>query len=83
MPVDSVEKIDLTNGQLSYEAEILLERLKRRSPDSYMRLLKLGECKRFPEPHPIFKIIEGEVELWEKSYWRKKDSKMIDGSDNV
>jgi len=72
MPVESVEKIDLTDGQLSYEAEILLERLKRRSPDSYVKLLKLGEYKRFPEPHPIFKIIEGEVERWEKSYWRKK-----------
>ena len=75
MPVESVEKIDLTYGKLSYEAEILLERLKSRSPDSYVKLLKLGQYKRFPEPHPIFKIIEGEVERWEKSYWRKKNLK--------
>jgi hypothetical protein len=73
-PVEYVDKIDLTTGQLNYEAGILLERLQKRSPDTYLRILRLEENKNFPMPHPVFRLVQGEVEPWEKSYWRKNTS---------
>jgi hypothetical protein len=71
-PVEYVDAIDVTNGQLLYELRILKERLKRRSPNTFQNLLKREKREACPTPHPLFTIVEGTVEPWEKSYWRRQ-----------
>jgi len=66
-----IEKIDLkfqrstlpvTSGQLKFEMEHLKKKLKIRGH------AKLKEIKttEIIEPHPLFTVIEGDVEAWEK-----------------
>ena len=52
----------VTNGQLEFEISHLKRKLKLRDPQK-LREIKL--IKKF-EPHPLFAIIEGEIESWEK-----------------
>jgi len=51
-----------TRGQLEYEWEHLLRKLRRRSPEWYRRIRTVP-----PTAHPCFQIVEGPVESWEKS----------------
>lgn len=53
--------LSVTKGQLNYEATHLLNKLKRRNPKKYQDLKRL---KSF-EPHPLFNLIEGDIEDWE------------------
>jgi len=69
-PDIDVDPIKITSGQLIYELNILLDRLKKRSPEKHVEILKLVK-RNHPDPHPLFVIIDGKVELWEKSYWTK------------
>ena len=62
----SSEKMRETCGQLLYEWNHLKGKLKKRSPETYMRIEKVKD----PEPNPIFKIIPGEVRMWEKQRYR-------------
>jgi hypothetical protein len=55
--------IPVTSGQLDYEWRHLLTKLKLRSPDQFKRLRGLGE----PAPHPLFVIVQGGVEDWERA----------------
>ena len=55
-------KIRETRGQLLYEWRHLKRKLKRRDPK---RLRELASVK-IPAPHPLFKIVPGEVREWEK-----------------
>ena len=55
-------KIRETRGQLLYEWKHLKRKLKRRDPE---RLREFSTVK-IPAPHPLFKIISGEVRKWEK-----------------
>lgn len=57
-----VDKISVTRGQLSYEWNHLKEKTRLRDPDWNRQL----ENIEFPEPHPSFKIIKGDIEAWEK-----------------
>ena len=57
-----IEKIPVTRGQLRYEFELLRDRLKRRDPSRYRELLSIREI----ECHPLFEVVEGQVEEWEK-----------------
>ena len=57
----SIERMKVTRGQLEYEYRHLLEKLKIRDEEKYREVLR-----REPEPHPIFVVVEGEVEPWEK-----------------
>jgi len=52
--------IKVSQGQLAYEERHLLDKLKRRSRKSYNK-----RVKRLA-PHPLFKVVVGEVETWEK-----------------
>jgi hypothetical protein len=54
-------EIPCTRGQLLYEWNHLKEKLKARDQRKYDAIKFVEE----PEAHPIFKIIEGEVEAWE------------------
>ena len=66
----SPEKITSTQGQLLYEWDHLLKKLDNRSP------LKLAEIKRIldPEAHPLFDIVDGNVEAWEKIIIDNRDT---------
>jgi hypothetical protein len=56
-------KIPVARGQLRYELDWLLDKLKKRDRNRYsqLRRIKRIEC------HPAFEIIEGGVEGWERS----------------
>jgi hypothetical protein len=66
-----VSKIDLsgnkqvihtTSGQLEFEKTHLLGKLKQRSKEDYDVLFNLENF----DPHPLFQIIPGGIEDWEK-----------------
>ncbi len=59
---DMPGKLTVTRGQLQYEWEHLLKKVKKRAPKVYA-LLK--DIKRV-EPHPLFKKVPGPVAAWEK-----------------
>jgi pyrimidine dimer DNA glycosylase len=56
------KKIAATRGQLLYEWAHLCSKLELRAP------AKLAEIKQIPklEAHPLFDIVPGKVEAWEK-----------------
>ena len=58
-----VEPIDVTRGQLEFEWAHLLDKLQRRDPERFEALVAV----RRMEPHPLFRIVPGGVEDWEKS----------------
>jgi hypothetical protein len=53
--------LTVTRKQIEYETQHLLKKLKTRDMERYQRLLNETNI----EPHPIFKIIDGEIEVWE------------------
>jgi hypothetical protein len=57
------DQIQTSAGQLLYEWQHLKEKLKVRDPARYHSLLKIEK----PEPHPLFNIIQGEIEPWERA----------------
>ena len=58
----AVPKIRDTRGQLAYEWAHLTRKLRARAPAIALRLRYLAR----PEPHPLFRIVAGEVRSWEK-----------------
>lgn len=56
------EQIEETEGQLLYEWARLREKLQRRSPDLHREFRNVV----IPEPHPLFHIIPGKIQEWEK-----------------
>ncbi|MDR4505813.1 MAG: pyrimidine dimer DNA glycosylase/endonuclease V [Candidatus Scalindua sp.] len=54
--------IPVTSGQLEYEFQHLLRKLKERDPERFARLETVKRIKF----HPIFKKVSGNVEKWEK-----------------
>ncbi|HYD83960.1 MAG TPA: hypothetical protein VEA63_07895, partial [Opitutus sp.] len=58
----TARKIRETRGQLGYEWAHLIRKLKVRAPELARRLRDVVS----PEPHPLFRVIEGEVCEWEK-----------------
>ena len=71
-PSKNIKLIDVTKGQLLYELTILMERLKTRDSRKYEEIVDLHQREIIPKPHPLFALIEGDVEPWEKSYQRNK-----------
>lgn len=61
-PRFSRQKLDVSDGQLSYEWAHLLAKLKQRDPAKYQALASQQE----PRPHPIFRVVAGAVEPWER-----------------
>jgi len=53
--------LEETEGQLRYEWEHLCRKLKTRAP----QVLAAHQKVSSPEPHPIFRLIRGEVQDWE------------------
>lgn len=54
-------RLKVNRGQLEFESTHLLRKLKKRAPVLYKRINSL---KKF-EAHPMFRIVEGEIESWE------------------
>jgi hypothetical protein len=69
--VEYVTPIIITIGQLEYELEILMERLKQRAPSKYAELYALKDSSTSPKAHSIFNVIKGDIEPWETSYWKR------------
>jgi len=54
--------IAVTRGQVEHEWLHLMTKLAMRNPETHVRL----ECVKRPQSHPIFRIVPGGVESWEK-----------------
>lgn len=54
--------IPITSGQLQFELQHLAHKLAQRNPQL---LVNVEEIKR-PQAHPIFRVVEGPVALWER-----------------
>jgi len=63
IPIKRISPIKVTRGQILFEFNHLKKKLKSRDIKKYRRLLKVKEI----DPHPIFCIVEGKIESWEKS----------------
>jgi hypothetical protein len=55
-------KLPISNGQILYEWEHLKGKLVHRDPERLKHLNGIN----MPESHPLFVIVPGEVETWEK-----------------
>ena len=53
--------LTVTDRQLDYERNHLLKKLKVRDIERYKELVKEKKL----DPHPLFKVIKGEIEGWE------------------
>jgi hypothetical protein len=58
-----IDPINVTKGQLEYEWNHLKKKILLRAP----HLINKLNSVIFPEPHPLFKIIPGDIEVWEKT----------------
>jgi hypothetical protein len=70
-PVRPLAPITCTAGQLEYEWQHLLRKLRSRSPASYRACRVVTE----PLPHPLFRIVAGPVEEWERTGHRPAKSR--------
>ncbi len=61
-PVRDVARIPVSSGQLAYEWQHLRRKLKARSPSVHSQWRSLNA----PESHPLFVIVDGPVEAWER-----------------
>jgi hypothetical protein len=61
-PPSSLANIPVTDGQLEYELNHLKAKLIRRDMAQYEKLSKLT----FPLPNPVFIVVKGSPEPWEK-----------------
>ncbi len=62
LPCDkSLSLIPVTDGQITYEWQHLMQKLALRAPDNYARLENIADVKL----HPLFYMIDGEIEDWE------------------
>lgn len=55
-------KIKVTNGQIDFERKHLLSKLKLRDKIRYDEIENITKL----ELHPIFTMVEGDIEYWEK-----------------
>ena len=53
--------LNVSTGQLDYEMQHLLKKLKTRDAERYKQLLKVKNI----ESHPLFEIVKGGIEDWE------------------
>lgn len=54
-------EMKVTDGQLKYEYQHLLKKLKIRDESKYKELKNRAQT----EPHPVFSVVTGEIEDWE------------------
>jgi hypothetical protein len=56
------KQLEVAQGQIIYEQKHLLRKLKYRDKVQYQKLKQID----LPLPNPIFKIIPGDIEPWER-----------------
>jgi hypothetical protein len=56
-------QIEETKGQLLFEWAHLRAKLRTRAPEVYRQFRKV----KLPEPHPLFRIVPGEIRKWERT----------------
>ncbi|MBD8387233.1 pyrimidine dimer DNA glycosylase/endonuclease V [Dysgonomonas sp. BGC7] len=59
--IENIPPISVTKGQLVFEYEHLRRKLQKRSPELLEKFPILTDLK----PHPLFEMIEGDIEDWE------------------
>lgn len=64
----SIEKIPVKEGQIKYEFKHLQKKLKTRNPQKY----KENKKEKHIKVNPIFYIVPGEIEEWEKKAHKQK-----------
>ncbi len=66
------EKIPVTSGQIEYEMELLKIKLSERNREWSKKLINVNKI----ETNPIFIVVPGEIEKWEKvkPVFKKKNS---------
>lgn len=66
-PARWVGRLEVTTGQLEHEWGHLVAKLTLRSADwlAAMRSAAAPEGRGRPEPHPLFRVVEGPVADWE------------------
>jgi len=57
----SAKPLTVTDKQLGYEMLHLLKKLEMRDPETYLKFQSI----KLPKPHPMFEVIDGEIEPWE------------------
>lgn len=60
-------RMPVTAGQMTFEQRHLAAKLRRRAPEVYRAM---GALER-PEPHPLFTVVPGPVEPWERGARRR------------
>lgn len=63
-PVRAKTQIQSTEGQLRYEWQHLMRKLRMRNPTLHRRWRNVTS----PEPHPLFSIQRGPIESWERRH---------------
>lgn len=58
----NIKKIKVTSGQVDYEFNHLKSKLRKRNPALYKKTVQAKEFK----VHPLFTVVIGDVESWEK-----------------
>lgn len=59
---EEVKRIPVTQGQLEYEWQHFLKKMKTRSPEVHKSVREISS----PAPHPLFRVKAGAKEDWEK-----------------
>jgi hypothetical protein len=54
--------IPVTEGQLAFEFAHFRNKMALRDSERYRQILSISR----PEPHPIFNVVPGQIEFWEK-----------------
>lgn len=65
LPVKNYALIPVTTGQLDYEWEHLLAKLKVRDIERYRSLCSVTKI----DPHPLMRVVPGPIEPWEVAAW--------------
>jgi hypothetical protein len=63
IPMRTSLRLPVTRGQLLYEWEHLKAKLFQRDPERHRQFAGI----EMPETHPVFLLVEGERESWEKA----------------
>lgn len=61
--VAGTPRMTVTDGQLALEWQHLLAKLEVRSPERWTAAVRDGR----PSPHPLFVVVPGDVEAWERA----------------
>jgi hypothetical protein len=59
---DVIHRIQITSGQLLFETSHLKYKLHKRNQNYFMAINKIKRLS----PHPLFRVVKGEIEKWEK-----------------